>query len=82
MVRSPAGGFGADVNILSHSGWRRAEGGLLSPNSLLHGNWVILICIEEDECDIDVAFTSSPNLLVAIADSSFISTGQENYNDD
>ena len=60
---------------MSHSGWRRAEGGLLSPSSLLPGNRIILICIEEDELNIDAAFTSPPNLLAAITDSSFISTG-------
>jgi len=58
-VVQPAGlGRGRKLHCVIRN-WRWAEGGLLSPGSLLPGNWVILICIEEDERNIDVAFTSS-----------------------
>jgi hypothetical protein len=73
---------GEDANTLNHSGWRWAEGGLLSPTRLLHGNPVILIYIEEDERNIGAAFASSPNLPAVIPDSSFISIGRGNYSDD
>jgi len=74
--------FEEDVNTLSHRDWQRAGGGLLKLSRLLLGNFVIIICTEEYERNIDLVSTSSPSLLSANTDLSFISTEQENYGDD
>jgi len=74
--------FEGDVITLNHRGWQRNEGGLLNLSSLLLGNCVIIICTEEYERNIDLVSTSSPSLLSANTDLSFISTEQENYGDD
>ena len=70
--------FEGDVITLNHRGWQWNEGGLLNLSSLLLGNCVIIICTEEYERNIDLVSTSSPSLLLANTDLSFISTGQEN----
>ncbi len=74
--------FEKDVNILSLSGSWPAEVGLSNPSSLLPGKRAILMRIDKDGRNIDAALTSSPNILVAGTDSSFISTGQGNYIND
>ena len=74
--------FEGDVITLNHMGWQRNEGGLLNLSSLLLGNCVIIICTEKYEHNIEFVYTSPRNFLAATTDSSFISSGQENYSND
>lgn len=67
---------------MGDSTWRRAGGGLLGSSGLLPGNRAILVRIEKDARNTDAAFTSAPNFLAAVADSSVISSGQGKYGDD